>query len=99
MDLQKDCGWPREEVAQPDETADTVSRLICETTQNRVVSHARGRVNDELGANATPGLGILMRSSGATVVLRRCSGLQPAWPIARCCVQRRAIAGTPSAMQ
>jgi hypothetical protein len=57
MHLRRDCGQPREQTPQDDETSHTVARLIEETSPNRVVSHARGRVNDELGAKATPGLG------------------------------------------
>jgi hypothetical protein len=79
MDLRKDCGWPREEVVQPDETADTVSRLICETTRFWVVLHACGRVNDERGAKATPGLGhpraILRYHRCAAAVQWRTAGL------------------------
>ena len=79
MHLRRDCGQLREQTPQDDETSHTVSRLIEETSPNRVVSHARGRVNDELGAKATPGLGhpcvILRRHRCAAAVQWRTADL------------------------
>src|SRR3954447_11478818 len=42
MHMREDCGWPREQAIQGDETSHTASRPICETTRRRAVSLACG---------------------------------------------------------